>query len=396
VRYHRLVAGFVAALFVFGPALLWVSGVRPVAFENRPLSAAPDPSQGWDALDEVGPWATDHLPGRKNAVRTKAWIDYFVLGTVPTASSAGPGSTIAGPDGPMRKAPTVIRGSDGELFLGEDFDRACASGPGFRQHLERLAKVAHLIERSKRSAVFTVGVNKSSVATDALPWVLPHGACAQHAIARQNRILDGTKDPLFVNVRSELAAEQAAGNPTYWNTDTHWSSVGSALLAHGVADKLGVGLDNRIELRRTERTKTGDLTTLAGLTFEETAPATVVDTGARVRETAESDAYDPKTPVYGVHRWTAAPGKGLVQGRSLLVGDSFTYFALDNLRPLFTRGEFLWLAHPATPEQIIDGIVRSDTVVLELVQRNMVSSELAQPAFYNQLRKALREADADR
>jgi alginate O-acetyltransferase complex protein AlgJ len=395
MRFYRLTAGLVALVFVFGPALLWLGGARPEAFENRPLTPPPAPEDGWSALDSLGPWATDHLPGRADAVHLKAWTDFHLLGTMPGNASASTRATFATPYGRMRVAPTVVRGRDGHLFLGRDFDRACAKSRVFRTHLRRMGRLAHLIEQSGRKVAYFVGPDKSSVDTDGLRSVLPHGECTQRGLARQRRILDKHDDPAFVGVRDELAREQAAGRQVFWKTDTHWSSPGTAILARALADRLEPGLGDRARVRTTSRTQTGDLIRLVGLDSRETAPAALVEVGGQVRETSDSDHFDPARAVYGVHRWTTGPGSGPIPGRTVLVGDSFTYFALDNLRPLFAEGEFLWFGHGTSEQQAIDAIVGADTVVLEVVQRELVGHKLISPGLYRKLRAAL-AADASR
>ena len=136
MRIYRWVAGAIALLFVFGPAIMYVAGERPVAFENRPLAEAPDAADGWDALDALAPWASDHLPGRQRAVRANAWLDYHVLGTLPSAAgSGGTPPAAAGATNAAPSTPTVIRGKDDVLFLGEQFDLACTDRSTFRPAL---------------------------------------------------------------------------------------------------------------------------------------------------------------------------------------------------------------------------------------------------------------------
>ncbi|MBS4754175.1 hypothetical protein KG112_15305 [Nocardioides sp. zg-ZUI104] len=384
MRLYRAVAGVVALLFVFGPLLALASGVRPTAFENRPLAAAPDPAAGWRALDALAPWASDHLPGREQAVRAQAWVDYHVLRTLPRTVRGGPTGDGAGPS-----TPTVLRGSDGVLYLGEEFDKACADRGRFRAGLKRLARTARLIESSGRRVVFFVGPNKSAVDTAHLPRFLPSAECTRQALAEQNRVLDTFEDPRYLSVRRELADLAAAGEQPYWRTDTHWSTVGSAVLAERLAERLSPRLASRLTLVKGTRARTGDLTLLAGLDFEERSPTADVATGAQVQEAPGSEAFDETKSVYGEHRWTSVPRTGLVRGRTTIVGDSFVYFGLGNLRPLFATGEFLWVGRPATVPQIIERILASDTVVLETVQRALTTSVLGERSFYRQLKRAL-------
>ena len=58
----------------------------------------------------------------------------------------------------------------------------------------------------------------------------------------------------------------------------------------------------------------------------------------------------------------------MILGRTVLTGDSFTYYALPNLRQLFANGQFFWLEIDA-PEAILEAVAGDDTVVIEVVQR---------------------------
>ena len=136
------------------------------------------------------------------------------------------------------------------------------------------------------------------------------------------------------------------------------------------------------------------LTLLAGLDFKEEAPSVDVTFGGKVDEGPASDHFVESEPVYGTHRWTTTPAAGLVQGRTALVGDSFTYFALGNLRPLFAEGEFFWVGQPASTEDIVDGILASDNVVISVAQRNVARNLLITEYFYVSLVRALL-AEAD-
>jgi hypothetical protein len=381
MRFTKVVSGIVAAAFVFGPLVLYVGGVRPRSIENRPLAAVPDPGRGWSAADQAGPWSTDHLPGRTQAVHANSWISYFVLHELPRQARITTASPAAVTSGAARvETPTVVLGKNGYLFYGDDFDAACENGREFRASLRRLAELARVIESSGRRAVFALGPNKSSVTADELPEALPRGACAARGIAAQNAVLDRVSDPHFVPMRRQLAREHAAGRQVYWKTDTHWTTAGGSLFARQLARKLSPALAGRLTTRPSTLRKNGDLMTLAGLTFKETGQAAKVHTGGVVRERATSSRFDPRHARYAVNRWDTSPATGLVPGKSLILGDSFSYFVLDALRPVFAHGTFTWLGHVSTHD-LVDQIADSDTVVLEVVQRALVGRIISDASF---------------
>lgn len=368
MRWIRWLSGLVAILVIFGPLGLYVAGVRPQPFENKPLAQAPRPGDGWAALRDLPAFASDHLPGREQAVRSAAWIDYFLLGTLPDRAAEGPAlAKLPGPDGPLRASPGVVRGRDGYLFLGDEFDSDCVVGAPFQSWLTAWQELASTIESSGRRVVFTVAPNKSSLQTDTLPAAVPHGQCATTGMAEQNRILDANTHPLYLDLRRALQAEWSAGEQVYWRTDTHWSPRGSATFARLLADRLVPGFSDRITLDPAPVTRLGDLVRLAGLDFTETAPGARVVTGATPRWTSDTD-YGADGDVLNVHRWRSSPTGRSIPGRTVLIGDSFTYYALANLRQLFAQGEFFWVGFD-DPQAVVHAVARADTVVIEVVQR---------------------------
>ncbi|WP_460651980.1 alginate O-acetyltransferase AlgX-related protein [Kribbella endophytica] len=362
MRRGQVVAGVVALVFVFGPAFGYVVGFRQAPVDNRAIAPPPAASAGWDAFDAVGPWASDRLAGRSTAVRGKSWFDFHVLQELPASGK-------------------VVRGPNGYLFLGEDFTKACKQTPGFRQGLDGLAALADVIERSGRKVVITAGPNKSSVVEP--PAVVPEGQCALDGIASQNATLDAFEHPAWLGLREKLTKSQ-----TYWKTDSHWSGAGAAVFAQELAKKLGVTAP--VRTTPDQVTKTADLNVLLGLTGTETPPSLQVSTGTTVTPQPGFAAYDPTKVLYGVERWKTTPATGLVGGKSVIIGDSFSYFALGNLRPLFADGTFLWTGHVSEAE-LIAAIKGADTVVLQIVQRSITPGHaFATKAFRDKVAAALR------
>ncbi|TWD82772.1 acetyltransferase AlgX (SGNH hydrolase-like protein) [Kribbella amoyensis] len=361
----RVAGTAMALLFVFGPAVGYAVGWRQEPADNRAMAPTPSAAAGFAALEAVGPWASDRLAARSSAVRAKSWFDFNVLRQVPPSGK-------------------VIRGSDGYLFLGEDFTKACTQTPGFREGLDRLGKLAAIIEKSGRKAVFTVGPNKSSVVTDALPSVVPKGECASEGLETQNQILDSYRHPSWLGVRKDLTDSQ-----TYWKTDSHWSSAGSAVFARSLAAKLNPSLAARLTMEPESTTKTADLNVLLGLTGKETPPGVQLSTGGTVTPAPGSAEYDPLEVHYGQQKWTTCPATGLIPGRTVIIGDSFAYTALGNLRPLFADGHFLWTGH-VTESDLITAIKAADTVIIEVVQRSITPSHpFANPTFHQKVAAAL-------
>jgi alginate O-acetyltransferase complex protein AlgJ len=298
-----------------------------------------------------------------------------------------PPPVYVGPDGIVHPgANVVIRGDDGYLFIGEDFDTACYDGDAFEDGLTRLARLSRLIEHYGKRVVFTVAPNKSSVATDEIVHY-PHGRCAKVGVAQQAKALDTFADPHYLPVHKWLASDK---RQVYWRTDAHWDTVGSAVYAKHLARMFSPALAKEQHYQMTTRTKLGDLMEYLLTPLPETAPAALPHNGVRTRTKNGSDGFDPVSEVSFDHRWLSSPSAKTWHGDTLLVGDSFTYVGLEALRNLFRTGRFLWTA-PYTLPVIVEGIKRADTVVIEVVQRFVTRSPLTTNKFYKQVRAALRK-----
>lgn len=308
-----------------------------------------------------------------------------VLGASHSTAADPPPPVYVGADGILYPAaPVVVTGNDGYLYIGEDFDTYCYDRQAFPRAMGKLAKVARLIEKSGRRAIFTVAPNKSSVMTGDVSS-FPHGACAKKGVAKQAKVLDTFDDPHYLNVRAALARDK---RQVYWRTDAHWSTVGASDYAKALAAKLSPRLAAEQRYKITSRTELGDLMEYLLIPQPETAPAALPNNGVTVRTAPGSDGFDPVSAVSFDHSWISSPRKKTFKGHTLLVGDSFTYVGLEPLRPLFSHGRFLWISF-GTLDRIIQGITQADTVVIAVVQRFVARSPLITRQFYRQLRAAL-------
>ena len=179
---------------------------------------------------------------------------------------AGTLPTFVGQDGLTYSAtPLVVPGKNGVIYIGQDFDSACAYGRKLRLAMRQLDRLVHTIEKTGRRVVFTVAPNKSAVNKADLPDALPHGLCDAVAIAEQDQILDGFKHPSYVQLRRKFAALSAKGSQLYWNLDTHWNSVATGIYAEAVARRLDPHLAKVQSCRRGPETIFVDLAYLGVL-----------------------------------------------------------------------------------------------------------------------------------
>lgn len=292
-----------------------------------------------------------------------------------------------GQDGLMHAVtPIAVSGRHGYAYIGADFDTACAFGGLLEPGMKRLAALARVIARSGRRVVYTVTPNKSTVVRDGLPSPLPQGSCAQRGMNVQARILDRFRDPRYVPLRRRLIETPHA----YWRLDSHWNTVGTSLMARSVAGGLDPELAARQHYRRTTRHHVGDLTEFVPGPDQEEAAALLPDNGVSTRPATGSPAYDPSLRhVYTDLSWVSRPAAKTYPGRTLVMGDSFTYVGFEAMSTLFRKGRFIWVGF-VSAEELIKAIRKADTVVFTAVQRYVTINPLGAPEFLAILKDALR------
>jgi hypothetical protein len=302
----------------------------------------------------------DHLPGPRQRTTSFVGID----GLAYTVSSS------------------VVIGRRSEKYYGPDFDLACDYGHAITRGMRSLARLAHIIERSGRTVVFTVAPNKSSVLTGRLdPAQLPHGECDAVGLREQQRVLDRFSDPNYLPLRRAL---RAVDWQTYWKTDLHWTSAGASIFSAALAAKLDPRLGRQQEYVLDTFTGLGGLNALLHDPTEETVLTARSANGVSVTpdEVAEDAIRD--------HRWRSSPARRTWPGRTLLVGDSMLAASWETMRPVFHKGRFMWLGHVETAD-IATAIARADTVILETIQLFVPVADLVTKQFRRQVRRALLE-----
>ena len=312
-----------------------------------------------------------------------------------TRGGAGTGvgrAAFTGHDGlEYDPSPVGVDGGDGVIFFGEDFDAACAYGKKFDRGLKRISRLVDAIEHSGRHVVFSIAPNKTAVDKAALAGAsLPHGKCDARGIRRQDRTLDTFRNDSWIPLRAKLARQAARGADDYWKVDTHWTSVATTTWAEAVAERLSPTLAQRQSYRRRTESVHPDLFYL-GVTDEsvETSQGRATTTNVRVKPKPGIGVFDPEvvSPTVG---WRASPRPRTWPGHTLILGDSFTYRALDPLMHLFRHGEFRWLGLVPAPD-LVDAIKKADTVVIEVVQRYVPGSILGVKPMLEAVRQALRK-----
>jgi hypothetical protein len=296
-------------------------------------------------------------------------------------------ATIVGHDGvTYEQAPDAVPGFEDELFFGAEFDYACAVGPRFVQTLDSMAKLARIIEKSGRRAIWTMGYAKTTVMPENIDKsTLPHGRCDRRGLNIYRKTARTYRDANYLPLADLLASSR---HQTYYKTDAHWSSVGGSVFAKALAKRLDPKLGKRQRYRYGTEQWNGMLNEMRGIEDPETSETAFPKVKVKVRTKRGSDPY-PGYPagVYD-HSWKSSPAKRTYPGKTLVMGDSFSMLALENLRPLFRDGRWIW-HFESRPRDVIDAIVDADTVVIEVYQLYTPGLTFTTPEFLAKLRKAL-------
>lgn len=286
------------------------------------------------------------------------------------------------------RTPDAVEGRDGYFFIGTDFTLGCGSGGPFEDYLDTLADLATVIADSGRDVVWTIAPDKSTTLVDRLPDDVPQGDCFRQNREWQEHLLSTVEEPHYVDSLAILREADAAGEQVYWRGDSHWTSYGASLWLLAALERLDPSVVDTVEITDATAERNGDLYVMADRDDVETAPSRSFSTGATMKPVRGARTFDPGADEWGPLEWRNVPGDGLLRGRTLLIGDSFSYAGIDLTMPLMEQGAFAWFQYLDTTE-LARQVADSDTVVIEISQRTLTNSSVAMPAFVEQVEAAL-------
>ncbi|GHF58600.1 hypothetical protein FHX82_000330 [Amycolatopsis bartoniae] len=389
-----------ALIFFLTPALAFVLGVRPTAFENRALHAFPSPGDGWDFFTSFSGWATDHLPLRKAGVDAAGAVSSGVFGDPPQTGQTDTGGPIGlepkGPAAPKDTLPAggyppLIYGSDNWLYLGADMSNKCVPTLQPDQVVETFQRLRAAVEASGRRFELVIAPDKSTAAPEHLPATYAGKDCARAASAEfwQN----ATTKLGDIDVRPSLTATATrVGHPLYDAYDTHWTYEGGLTMTYALAERLQPGVTSTWSVgKRQVNAWPADLPTLLGRSeYRQLQTYTLAPDGKTDR--ARYVASDFRAPLH-LDQGGGAPAPGVIGGNTAVIADSFTQFASPFLAAGFQN---LTIVHAETMAQnttanALQLLADRDVIVVELAERNAVggASPLLRDSVVDQIAAVL-------
>lgn len=378
-------------VFFLVPAVAFVVGVRPQAFENRRLAAFPSPAAGWGFFTGLPNWATDHLPLRQAGVRAETGLSEGLFGEPPAFSSTDrqPASG-AGPIGPIGVPPQqqensgstadfsqVVQGTDGWIYFAQDMSAKCRPNRPLTTTIAALRQLRADVESSGRSFVLVVAPDKSTVAPEHLPASYPDQACAQAAAGPFWSAV--TTQAGALDLRAGLRALTGPGRtPIYYPQDTHWTDLGSLEMLRSVADTIQPGVS--IGWRSAPDglvSRPADLPPIIGQTG--------LDIGAHyaLRPDGTHDRVGRShEDLSGPTHFGGAPLPGMINQPVTLLGDSFLERGTPYLPAVFSDATAVAYATLLSdPARVTTALTSSRVVVVEIVERDLAtgSAQILQP-----------------
>lgn len=337
----------VAAIAVALAAVWLIPGERVP--ENRGFHFFPDVSRAGIAS------ATDF-----RAIDAALLDKLGVRGTV--VDVLGAGLVDAG----LSPSSEVFRGPSGEPFVSTDFTYTCYA----RNQVEAVDTVSRYVEAvlAERGVdfLFAIAPDKSSIERDGLgPAADLIMTCADANKQTLQTFADAPDSPLLVGWK-ELSA---APEPRYIFDDTHWTPQAAALYAGLIIDRLSTdavaapGLfDAGDVVERGTIAYQNDVLGLMGVDRPQSVPRLVSERDGVVT-TRDAEKHDGVT----TRRWVST-GPGLIEGRTLILHDSFFEVNREVLAPYFADLTALPLSAITRPGTLatLDGY---DHVIVLEVQR---------------------------
>lgn len=161
-------------------------------------------------------------------------------------------------------------------------------------------------------------------------------------------------------------------DPLYYRQDTHWTDAGAAVFVQGVINRVAPGTFVPADVRSAGRdVKRDDLARLKGGAADEPRPQLeVVRPGVTIVESVLPD--DEKAAAKVARSRATSTDAPLIEGTTVILGDSFTRISVRLFAPYFEELVFLQRSYLETHTigDALDGRT-ADRIIVAEVQRNV-------------------------
>ena len=356
MKYKLFIAAFLLLCIIPSAGMLFLPPTQAAANERLPPAPTlinEDGSWNTAVLDQVTDYIADHFALRQEMVTANAALQTGLLATSP--------------------AEDVIDGTDGWLYYAETLDdyqnHATLTEDEARQIAQTVAEMQAFCEARGARFVFTIAPNKNSLYPAHMP-----ARYLQSDGAGNYELLEPLLAEYGIHYADLFTFLAAQDEVLYLHTDSHWTNRGAALAHDFLMDTLGLPHTVFADASyTTENTHRGDL-------YEMLYPKGTAREAQQIYETTFSYVREPRTAEDILIQTTnpAAPN-----GRLLLYRDSFgnalhPFLAEDFREATITRQ----MPYP------FDGVQAGDTVIVEIVERNLENLLKYPPDFGNQTQTA--------
>lgn len=258
----------------------------------------------------------------------------------------------------------VILGSDGWLYFSDtlpDYTGQGMSDTELRYLANDLALMQEYIESQGKHFIFTVAPNKNSIYSEHMPEYIENRRSESNA-ARVGAYLDAA-GVNYLDLFDILGNEENL----YYKTDTHWNSRGAALAADGLLNMLDRGGDYSTASFAVSEEHRGDLYEMLYPAGRATETATVY--GGEFSYVCESD---PNGGIAITIKTSCDGGSGVL----MCWRDSFGIALYPYLAQSFVAATF-----SRSADYDLTLADSADTVIIELVERNLSNILSREPTF---------------
>lgn len=333
-REQIVITVLVVAVFS-APLVLLAFGVRSGFNENRERTAAPTFTARSATNDatwaQLGDYLTDRLPLRDRAIA----LDADVRSRLTVAEAADEG---------------VPRGEDGWLYHDATLLDECG-GPPPAAFFETGEEIPARADRANTPFLFVLIPDKVVVYREHQvapgltgPLGLAGGMALPGCAATwvDALVAAAPSRDWLLDLRPALL-EAREDTDVYYKTDSHWTDAGAAVFVQSVLDRIEPGIFDPSDVRATGRdVSRDDLALLSGSSQDDPQPQLeVVRRGVTVVEPAVR-ADDNEAQILANRSRATSTDAPLVEGTTVIVGDSFTRFGGARLlAPYFEELVFL-------------------------------------------------------